>query len=228
LEISLVKIAIFLYPRLTPYFQEASGGQQQPDSTADVCPLREPNMLGALKPFLGHLIEATISGLVVVLLGWIVRTAIRRLLMRRRHIGGPWYQTSLDPRGPRCPRHDRVRVYRFFSRIWGDCDRIEPSEERPKRWRFRGRISHSVIYCHFWTDDTISNPRSFGVFLLQRLDAATWVGLYTSTVSTPNGDTGVLQRPKTFPLRWERERWSPASETLMEQSFGERRQPATK
>ena len=142
----------------------------------------------------------------VVLLIWLVRTAVRRILMRRRHVGGIWYQTSLDPRGPRCPRRDRVRVYRFFSHVWGHCERLEPVEERPKRWQFRGRISHSFIYGHFWTDDTISNPRSFGVFLLQRLDSGTWLGLYSSTVSTPDGETGVLQKLKSFPLRWERER----------------------
>jgi hypothetical protein len=172
-------------------------------------------MPGALKSFLG-LIEATIRGLVVVILVWMVRAAIRRILMRRRYVGGRWYQTSLDPRGPRCPRHDRVEVYRCFSFIWGHCERLEPTEERPKRWRFRGRVSQSIITGEFWTDDSISNPRSVGVFLLQRLDSATWIGLYSSWVSIPNGETGVLQKPKSFPLRWEREQSTSQTETLAE------------
>jgi hypothetical protein len=179
-------------------------------------------MPGALTSFFG-LIESTIRGLLIVLLVWMVRTTINRMLMRRRYVGGVWYQTSLDPRGPRCPRHDRVQVYRLFSLLWGNCERLEPTEERPKRWRFRGRISQSIITGEFWTDDSTSNPRSVGVFPLQRLDSATWVGLYSSWVSVPNGETGVLQKPKSFPLRWERERSTSQTETLTEQSFEAKR-----
>jgi hypothetical protein len=157
--------------------------------------------------FLTRLLEATLSGLVALLLVWAFRACLQKVRARRRHLAGIWCQTSPDPRGVQeVLRLDHLYVHNIGSWIWGYVKRQEPPEEQPKRWRFRGRVSGSLIIGYFWTTDMHSNPRSYGTFHLQMFDPFTWVGRYTTAVGTGSSSTAVTQELKDFPLEWTRER----------------------
>jgi hypothetical protein len=157
--------------------------------------------------FINRLLEAVLSGMLVLLLAWLLGASKQRIRARRRHLTGTWYQTSPDPRGvQQYLRFDRVRLYNLFSLVYGSVERLEPLEERPKRWRFLGRVSGPLMCGHFWATDMTSNPRSYGTFHLQMVHPFLWVGRYTTSVGSLDGATAVTQELKDFPLEWSRDR----------------------
>jgi hypothetical protein len=156
-------------------------------------------------PLLVDLLIAILSGLVTILLVRAVAAVLRIGRARRRHLAGVWYQTSPDPRGVQdVLRVDQVHLHTFASWIWGYVNRQAPAEERPKRWRFRGRVSGPLIFGYFWTTDIQSNPRSCGTFHLQIVDPFLWVGRYTTAVGRAESSI-VTQELKDLPLEWARE-----------------------
>jgi|SRR5829696_4388130 len=157
----------------------------------------------------------TLQLLIGILAGLVTPVVIRALSTlvqigraRRSHLAGVWYQTSPDPRGVQEElRVDQLHVHTLGSHIWGYADRQSPTDEQPKRWRFRAKVSGALIYGYFWTTDIHSNPRSYGTFHLQMVDPYLWVGRYTTAVGAvePDSTFTVTQELKDFPLEWNRE-----------------------
>jgi hypothetical protein len=154
------------------------------------------------------LLIGVLAGLLTLLLVHTGTTLARISRARRGHLAGIWYQTSPDPRGVQeVLRVDQVHLHTAGSRIRGYVNRHTPAEERPKQWRFRGRVSGPLISGYFWTTDIHSNPRSCGTFHLQMVDPFLWVGRYTTVVGTvdPRRPSSDTQELKDLPLEWNRE-----------------------
>jgi hypothetical protein len=148
-----------------------------------------------------------LAGLMTLLVVHVVTTLFRIGRARRNHLAGIWHQTSPDPRGvQRVLRRDQVHLHTFGSQFWGEVSRQSPTEEQPKRWRLRGRVSGPLIFGHFWTTDIHSNPRSCGTFHLQMVDPFRWVGRYTTAVGVvdPINSSTVIQELKDLPVEWNR------------------------
>lgn len=153
------------------------------------------------------LLSSIISGFIGTIVGVFLKEFLEFIKSKNSEFSGEWTQL-IYVNDTETIKKDKVKVIHYGNRIKGKIQRLDPSTENHKKWKFEGYFLDDLFFGTFQTTDRRRNPGSYGVLLLRKTileSKVTLEGSYVKSDTQPGSKKGDLERKIIVtPLVWER------------------------
>ena len=142
------------------------------------------------------IVSSVLGGFAVLAFQWIVSYV--------QEEGGPltgeWVQ-FIPAQKEEPEKHDIVHCRDKGSKLRGWIERVEPTDQSFKKWRFQGQRKGSLVFLTFCTTDRERNPSSYGTIQLHMAEGNHLRGFYVKLIVNTDQSrfTGQLEQ---FNLEW--------------------------
>jgi hypothetical protein len=131
--------------------------------------------------------------------------AYRRYRKGRGAFIGDWDQ-YIPAMNDQPAKHDLASCRQRGDRVYGKIERIEPTGENWKAWRFEGRVRENVLAAVFWSVDPTVN--SFGTMLLVHSGEHRYDGYYTKHLPAERNLDRIADERRRIYFEWRKRRFA--------------------
>ncbi|OGP66106.1 MAG: hypothetical protein A2169_15890 [Deltaproteobacteria bacterium RBG_13_47_9] len=148
--------------------------------------------------------EVVLWGIIGSVIGALLVLLVDRTLAYIREERGPFtgdWDQLIPAQKDQPAKHDIVHCRNNGSKLSGDIERVEPTGQSYKKWRFEGKREGALVFLLFWSTDRERNPDSYGTIQLHMVGKNHWHGFYVKLIVTSDHlkFTGGLEQ---FELEW--------------------------
>ncbi|HBB97325.1 MAG TPA: hypothetical protein DC054_18255 [Blastocatellia bacterium] len=142
---------------------------------------------------------SVVANSISFLFGFGAKELIKYFKYRKRVLTGDWAQIIEDGK---TSKRDLVHCRHTGDKLEGTIERLEPSDENYKSWKFKATQKNSMIFGTFWATD-LRNNESYGTIQLVLITHSNLEGFYVRMEVTTE-ESKLVSNLKETRFRWQR------------------------